>query len=93
MKLTKAQRDQLDKEVLKASTEWSPNATYVLRNRISRQSKISGLKTATVLRSCRRLEKAGLLKQFHASGYAVMLVWEITPAGRAALSQVTGGKE
>ncbi len=85
VKLTKAQRDALDRKVLKAATEWSPNATYVLRNRISRQERGETLSTTSVLRACRRLEKAGLLREFKNSGYAVMLVWEITDAGRAAL--------
>lgn len=85
VKLTKAQTEAFDRTVLTAATEWSPNATYVLRNRISRQSGASKLTTAQVLRACRRLEKAGLIHQYRNSGYAVMLVWEITPAGRLAL--------
>jgi DNA-binding MarR family transcriptional regulator len=81
--MTRSERDDLDRAVLKAAGEHSPNATYVLRNRVSRQSKRSKLTTPQVLRSCRRLEKLGLLRQFHGSGYAVMLVWELTDEGRA----------
>lgn len=87
VKLTKAVRDDLDAKVLQAAAEWTPNATYVLRNRISRQQRGSTLTTAAVLRSCRRLEKAGLLQEYKKSGYAVMLVWELTTAGRQALSE------
>jgi len=90
MKLTEAHRDSLDRAVLRAAGEWSPNATYVLRNRISRQSAMPKLTTAAVLRSCRRLERAGLLQQYQNSGYAVMLVWELTDAGRAALEAQDG---
>ena len=81
--MTRAERDDLDRAVLKACGENSPNATYVLRNRISRQSKRSKLTTPQVLRACRRLEKLGLLQQYHGTGYAVMLVWELTEAGKA----------
>lgn len=88
MRLTPEQRTKLDTDVLRAATEWSGGATYVLRNRLDWPGKSwhrKNLQTSDVLRSCRRLEAKGLIER-EPTSYAVMLSWRTTEAGRRALS-------
>jgi hypothetical protein len=85
-KLTKA---QLDAEILRALDEHGNAATYVIRNIVDWPGKIfhgAMLGTSHVLTACRRLERRGHVAEKPTS-YLVMKVWDITPAGRAALSQ------
>lgn len=83
-KLTKEQRDDLDADVLSAVRAHDRHATYVYRNWLDRMG-YRDIATATVLRACRRLQKARLLEECPSS-YAVMLSWHITAAGRQALA-------
>lgn len=82
----------LDRLVLEALLTRSRNATYVIRNHLDWPGKPlhrRGLKTAQVLRACRRLQHRGLLYET-SSSYLVMKCWALTDAGRAALSKAEG---
>ncbi|MGO4735953.1 hypothetical protein AB4099_05380 [Bosea sp. 2KB_26] len=75
------QLTQLDHSVLKAITRSPGQATYVIRNMLSWKDDHwdcgfwPGLETSAVLRSCRRLQKCGLIAEA-SSSYAVMKCWE-----------------
>lgn len=90
MTISPTDREKLDHVVLSDIGKWSHKATYVIRNSLE-LDKQGIFTTAQVLRSCRRLEAKGLIIQSDHTSYMVMKVWEITPAGRAALAQ--GGGE
>ena len=88
-KLTKEDRERLDKSVLQAALDRGENATYVLRNNLDWPGKPwhrRGVTTSMILRACRRLERAGLIEE-RPTPYITMLSWRITPAGRAALEK------
>lgn len=80
MKLTKKELARIDALVLMACDR--PMPTYVIRNSIA----LSDVKTDAILRSCRRNEKAGLMRvcpmPYHLAS------WMLTEAGRAALKEM-----
>lgn len=91
--MARIRSDLLDNEVLLALSTRSTIPTYVIRNTLDWTGKVfhrQGLQTSHVLRSCRRLEKRGLVEEGW-SFYEVMKAWCITPAGRAALAARDGG--
>lgn len=78
----------LDYAILAALDDWSPLATYVVKNSLNKPGsrfREGGIKTSHVLAACRRLERLGVIKQIP-STYEIMKVWQITEAGRRALS-------
>ena len=81
MKLTKEELARIDKIVLMACDR--PMPTYVIRNSIA----LADVKTDAILRSCRRNEKAGLMRVSKRTGCLVS-TWTLTEAGRAALKEV-----
>lgn len=81
--------DILDPLVLEALVNRGRNATYVIRNHLDWPGKPlhrRGLKTAQVLRACRRLQKQGLVHET-SSSYLVMKCWALTAAGLEAAAQ------
>lgn len=88
----KLTRGQLDAEILRALDEHGNVATYVIRNIVDWPGEIfhrTGIGTSHVLTACRRLERRGHVAE-RPTSYLVMKTWEITPAGRAALSKAKG---
>lgn len=82
---TKKERDELDRDLLKAICEHPGQATYYYRNVLDERGTQwyrRGLATSHVLRTCRRLEKLGLIEEKR-SNYLVMKEWKPTDAGRA----------
>jgi hypothetical protein len=86
-KMTEAERSRLDLEVLRALAGRCDVATYVIRNVLDWPGQPfyrTGLQTSQVLRSCRRLVRAGTVEEGR-TRYLTQKAWRITPAGRSAL--------
>lgn len=88
-KLTEAQRQVLDLEVLRALSTRCAVMTYVIRNVVDwpgRPLHQAGVDTPSVLRACRRLVKRGHVEAGR-SPYLTQKAWQITDTGRAALER------
>lgn len=73
---------------------YGANATYVIRNILAARhypeyGDWTGVKTARVLRGCRRLERRGLVEEekSRSAYFIVMKFWKLTDAGRAVIKQ------
>lgn len=71
-----------DHQVLAALRRSEPSVTYVVRNWLSDFGRGPNLTTPQVLRSLKRLEKAGLVERCP-TPYVVMIRWRLTRKGAA----------
>lgn len=85
-KLSRGQREHLDREVLVALRESGRMPTSSFRDFVRRPDGIfreEGIDTPDILRACRRLEQRGYIEQA-ATSCRVMKVWQLTDEGRAS---------
>lgn len=81
-----ASRGKPTDDAVLAAVRQHAGATYVVTNVLRFDGY--GVETPWVLRRLKALERAGLVQR-EASGYAVMISWGLTAAGRDRLGQET----